>query len=160
MNETVQAATETSVDRVSGLVLTLSDRRLLVPITAVAEVVNSVAVIREEGVDGEPLYGWIDWREERIPLLSFEALAGAERPALDSGSRMVVLNAIHDVAELGFYALLLRALPHPLQVTPETRLRECGDALLTMETPDEDGVVSIPDFVGLEARVREASASR
>lgn len=160
MNETVQAATETSVDRVSGLVLTLSDRRVLVPITAVAEVVDSVAAIREGRADGGALYGWIDWREERIPLLSFEALAGAERPALDSGSRMVVLNAIHDAAETGFYALLLRALPHPLQVTPETRLRERDDDLVLMETPDDEGAIAIPDFAALESRVREATASR
>ncbi len=158
MNETVQAATETSVDRVSALVLTLSDRRLLAPITAVAEVVDSVAALQREG--GGPLYGWIDWREERIPLLSFEALAGAERPALDSGSRMVVLNAIHDAAESGFYALLLRALPHPLQVTPETRLRERGEDLVLMEIPDDEGAIAIPDFAALESRVREAAATR
>ncbi len=156
MNDTAQSSSETSVDRVSGLVLTLENRQLLVPITAVAEVVNTIETPQEDAAGGA-LYGWINWREERIPLLSFEALAGGQRPALDSGDRMVVLNAIEDVAEQGFYALLLQALPHPLQITPETRLeQDHSDALILMETAVEDGTAAVPDLAAVEARVREA----
>src|SRR5690554_4998041 len=103
MNQTA-VQTDSLPDRISCLVASLSERKLLMPITAVAEVINTIAM-PESGNDKTPLYGWLNWREQRIPLLSLEQAMGGERPALKLNNRMAVLNAIGPAQGLGFYAI-------------------------------------------------------
>ncbi len=143
-------------DRVSCLVATLSDRNLLLPITAVAEVINTVSM-PESGNDKTALYGWVNWRNQKIPLVSVENAMGGERPQLKLENRMAVLNAIGDAAGLGFYAILLQGLPTPVQINPDI-LRDggasTGKLALANAVVGEEAVI-ILDLLAVEKVVKE-----
>ena len=149
MNQTAQKE-DSLPDRVSCLMASLSDRKLLLPLTAVAEVINTISM-PESGNDKTDLYGWIRWRDQKIPLICLESAMGGERPQLKLENRMAVLNAIGDAAGLGFYAILLQALPNPVQVSAES-IRSEGEAgkLVLSEALVGDDRVSVPDLLKVE----------
>jgi chemosensory pili system protein ChpC len=141
-------------DRVACLMVSLSDRKLLLPITAVAEVINTASQ-PEAGDKTSALYGWINWRDQRIPMLSVEAAMGAPRPALHAENRIAVLNAIGQASDLGYYGVLLQGLPTPVQVNPES-LRETDGgkqplALCQVSVGGDE--VLLPDFAQIEVLV-------
>lgn len=144
-------------DRISCLLLGLESGKLLVPITAVAEVINTQAAVTRTEAEGF-LYGWIPWREQNIPLVSLEALAGGPRPSLAIENRMVILNAIGDGAERGFYAALLKNLPTPVQVDRDTLAGgEPGQGPLALAQCQIGGErVTIPDLLSVESRIAGA----
>ena len=153
MNEAAKATA--TPDRVSCLVATLADRKVLLPITAVAEVINTVSM-PSSGNDATPLYGWINWRDQKIPLLSAEQVMGGERPQLKLENRMAVLNAVGDAAGMGFYALLLQSLPTPIQVTAETLREETGGnkkSLSLAGVAIGEETMQLPDLLALETVV-------
>jgi len=152
MNQRAQAS-DILPDRVSCLLLNLEASTVLVPVTAVAEVINTEVAVENSQDDG-PLYGWIPWREQRIPLLSLEAMMDAPRPGLAFQNRLLILNAIADMAGQGFYAIPLHGLPAPLQVDGDT-LRSSGGAgelILAQCTVGGEETI-IPDFPALEAAI-------
>lgn len=140
--------------RVSCLILALTDQKLLVPLTAVAEVVNS-QVKPVDGTSDGFFYGWINWREQRIPLLSLEVLCGSSRPVLADINRIAVFNAVGDAAELGFYAVRLSAIPQPVQVTEQTVLAETDGTqeLRLMDAVVGDHQAWLPNLDIIETRV-------
>ncbi|MCK9505212.1 MAG: chemotaxis protein CheW [Porticoccaceae bacterium] len=153
MNQTA-LKTESLPDRIPCLLAPLSDRKLLLPITAVAEVINTITM-PEAGQDGTALYGWMTWRDQRIPLISFEAALGGAKPQLKLENRMAIINAIGDASGLGFYAILLQGLPTPIQVNGDS-LRESDEAkqklvLMTVQLGEEKATVA--DFSAVEAVV-------
>jgi chemosensory pili system protein ChpC len=158
MNQTAVQA-DIQVDRVGCLIVSTADRKLLLPITAVAEVINTG--MKPSGGDAKQSasYGWLDWRDQRIPLLSFEAATGGSRPDLDgSTNRIAILNAIGESAQLGYYGILLQGLPTPVQANQET-LRESGakaKMILGQMTIGEEQV-ALPDFESLEKLVAKLS---
>jgi len=152
MNQTAEV--EIGVDRVSCLVATLSDRKCLLPITAVAEVINTVT-LPQAGEDKTPLYGWLNWRDQKIPVISMENAMGGERPQLKMENRLAVLNAAGDASGLGFYAVVLQSLPKPVQVSAETILAQQGkaDKLSLGEVSVGEENVSLPDLLAVETLV-------
>lgn len=88
---------------------------LLLPNAAVAEV---VAYQKPDAVPGAPEYllGMLDWRNQRIPLLSFEAAAGQSSSAPGPQTHIAVLNAIGGRPELRFLALLMQGIPRLVRI--------------------------------------------
>lgn len=144
---------DTLPTRVSCLVLTLTDRKLLVPITAVAEVITTEQ--QPVGGDGGFCHGWIDWREQRIPLVSFEAACGQAPVSLGHLNRIAVFNAIDAAADLGFYAMPVAAIPQSLQVVSQTVLvpEASNDGLLAMEAVVGEHRAWVPRLDRIETRV-------
>jgi len=153
MNQTARK-TDSLPDRVACLLAPLSDRKLLLPITAVAEVINTVTM-PEAGRDGTAFYGWITWRDQRIPLVSFEAALGGDKPQLKLENRMAILNAIGEASGLGFYAILLQGLPTPVQVNSDS-LRSSDDTaqkLVLMNVLVGDEKATVADLLAVESVV-------
>lgn len=76
----------------TGLLLALADRCLVLPNVAVAELIGYQAgTPAPEQPDW--MLGWIDWRNQRLPLLSFEAACGGQL-RVGERARIVVLNAL------------------------------------------------------------------
>lgn len=151
MNQTAKQV-EPYADKVPALILTLTDRKLLVPITAVAEVVSSVVEVDNKN-SGSSFYGWIYWRDQKIPLLSYEVAAGASTvPPLGLVNRIAILNAIGDAAPLGFYAILLQDLPTPVQIGADTFVGKSGRTpkLVLVEAQVAGEEVTVPDLAALE----------
>ena len=95
-------------DSLTGLLLPLSDRTLLLPNVAVAEL---IAYRNPQVAAGVPQWylGQVAWRDLRLPLLSFEAASsGEQQPVLGSSARVVVINALGGRPHVKFLALLVQ----------------------------------------------------
>jgi chemotaxis signal transduction protein len=158
------ATAEHPAQEVDGLLLTLANDRLqlLLPLTAVAEILEE-APLPTPARTGRPwLRGWLDWRGCAIPLLAYEGVAGGAAPPLDS-HRVAVVNAIGPAAGQGFYGLAIRELPRPLRLSADSGLRTLEveaprGAVLVVEVRGEPAL--IPDFNLLEQLVIDAWQER
>jgi chemosensory pili system protein ChpC len=112
-------------DEVDSLLVSLSGHRLLVPMAAVAEIVQQVDCQRD---DQQPpwLQGWISWRTERIPLISFESLVGGERAMLGDRAMALVLYRILPDGLSQFYALQIQNFPHLIRLADDGLLQQAS----------------------------------
>lgn len=76
----------------TGLLLPLGDRTLVLPNVAVAELIGQRALSCQIGEPNWHL-GWLDWRQQRLPLIGFEAACGGQT-VCGERARIVVLNAL------------------------------------------------------------------
>ncbi len=97
---------------ISTLLLPMNGFFSILPQAAIVEVAQRPAVDEVKN-SADWLSGMFDWREERVPLLSFEKLCGRPAAAQESNSRVVVLYALEEFRGLVYYALDLYAIPHP-----------------------------------------------
>ncbi|PCH51460.1 MAG: hypothetical protein COC20_05655 [Cellvibrionales bacterium] len=139
-------------DAVSALLLVLANNSLLVPLSAVAEVANNDMAIAPLENPDDRFYGWIMWRDQQLPLLSFEGILGETPVPLTAQSRVVILNAVGAAAERGFYGLVVQGYPQRVNIVD-------NDEELTKKLEDIPGVLYqvvqeeaalIPDFEYLE----------
>ena len=146
---------QTNVEQhsLTGLLLTLTDRTLLVPNTAVAELIAWQEVDSiPGGVQRDGLIGRITWRGMQLPLLSFEVLAGGDAPDVTADTQIAIFNALDPSVGLSFFAVPLQGIPSSIQVDNELqsdsqaslRKGELQDVLLDGQQ------VYIPDLEGLE----------
>ncbi|MBK6962155.1 MAG: chemotaxis protein CheW [Gammaproteobacteria bacterium] len=63
---------------VDGLLLTLANDRLqlLLPLAAVAEILEDAPLPAQAPTSQPWLHGWLSWRGREIPLLAYEGIAG------------------------------------------------------------------------------------
>lgn len=96
------------------LLLNVAERKMLVPNTAVAELVPYRNV---ETIEHAPqwLIGQLEWRGLRLPVISYAVLS--EQPAqVDEQSRIVIVNAMGARPDFRFYALVIQGIPRTLRV--------------------------------------------
>jgi chemosensory pili system protein ChpC len=148
-------AAQSSAESLTGLLLPLADRTLLLPNVALAELVPYRA---PQTVEGMPawLLGQISWRELRLPLLSFEAASNGVAN-IGPGCRVAVLNALGGRPQVKFIALLLQSIPHSVKVDSHLAKADVELAPLELEAAMlDETVVKIPDLVGLEQLLADA----
>lgn len=140
----------------NSLLLPLSDRNLLLPSVALAELINQRPVEPRPGLPAWYL-GELEWRDLRLPLLSFEtASSGAPAPAAASGARFAVINAIGGRATLKFFALLVQGIPRPCKLDSSLAPAGAPLAALELDSAVVDGEVArIPDLIGLEQKLAD-----
>ncbi len=137
---------------VACLLLPLANQLLLLPNVTVAEI---VPVSHLTSVEGAPEWylGNLSWREQSLPLLSFEVLNGGSRPGVGGRSRVAVLNTTGLSDELPFLALLVQNIPRLARVNEEEIRQRDGVEklpydLMPVSVAGEDAV--IPDLARLE----------
>lgn len=143
---------EKKIEEVASLLIPLQGRMLLAPNVTVAEIVPVSQVIPVQDAPAWYL-GNCSWREQTIPLLSFEVMNGEEKPGVVSRSRFAVINTtgLHDA--LPFIAILTQGLPRLARVTEE-EITEREDAdkksfeLMHVSWAGEEAV--IPDVEAME----------
>lgn len=109
---------EKKIEEVASLLIPLQGRMLLIPNVTVAEIVPMSQVIPVQDAPAWYL-GNCSWREQTIPLLSFEVMNGEEKPGVASRSRFAVLNTTGQHDSLPFIAILTQGLPRLARVTEE-----------------------------------------
>ncbi|WP_062058162.1 chemotaxis protein CheW [Cellvibrio sp. OA-2007] len=109
---------EKKIQEVASLLIPLQGRLLLAPNVTVAEIVPVSQVIPV--ADAPAWYlGNCNWREQTIPLFSFEVMNGEDKPGVASRSRFAVLNTTGAHESLPFIAILTQGLPRLARVTEE-----------------------------------------
>ncbi|NWL76272.1 chemotaxis protein [Pseudomonas taiwanensis] len=147
--------TQNSSASLTGLLLPLSDRTLLVPNVALAELIPYRAPQATPGLPAW-LLGQVAWRDLRLPLLSFEAAAGGEAK-VGSGARVAVLNALGGRPHVKFIALLLQGIPRSLKLEADLRRANAPLAALELDSVQlGTDVAKIPDLVALEQMLADA----
>lgn len=126
---------------------------MLLPNAAVAEIITYQA---PDAVPGSPNWflGLLAWRNQVIPMISYEAMVGGESAEIGRTSRIVVLKAVGAGGELGFYAVVTSGFPRLMVLGSESldySKGEAPDNELIMARLDLAGtVVDIPDLDRLE----------
>ncbi|MFJ4143436.1 chemotaxis protein CheW [Pseudomonas sp. NPDC089734] len=139
----------------TGLILPLSDRFLLLPNVAVAELIDYQDCTADPDLP-EWYLGSIEWRELRLPLVSFEAACGG-RPRVGGRARIVVLNALGGRNDVRFIALLTQGIPRSFKVDSQLSYVDVPLAELELAAVQiGESVARIPDLVGLEQYVVDA----
>lgn len=145
---------------IASLLVPLSNRLLLLPNVSVAEIVPATPVFP---VDSAPEWylGSCIWREQKVPLVSFEALLGEEVVKIDKGTRFAVLNTTGLSEDLGFIALSTQGIPRLARVNEEEITTRDVDnkpfELMHVSWAGEDAV--IPDVRAIEQVLLDFYAS-
>ena len=135
--------------QVTGLLLPLADRHLILPNVAVAELIDYQPAAFD--LDTPPWYlGRVTWRERQIPLLSFESACG-QKTVIGDRARIVILNTLGGRPELKFIALLVQGIPRSYKL--DSQLSYVDVPLCRLETAAvqiQDYVAKVPDLLALE----------
>lgn len=106
-----------ALDRIHALEIPLRGSTLLVPSANIAEVI-SVGALTPVPLAPAWLLGAFTWRTLAVPVISFEALMGANATAPSQAAKVVVLYPLSGRRDWEFYAVLTHAEPHPQTVDP------------------------------------------
>ncbi|MCD5987608.1 MULTISPECIES: chemotaxis protein CheW [Pseudomonas] len=148
-----------SATQLTGLILPLSDRNLLLPNVAVAELIDYQDCSADSDAPAWYL-GPISWRQRTLPLLSFEAACGG-RTLVGGRARIVVLNALGGRDELKFIALLTQGIPRSCKVDNQLSYVDVPlDALELAAVQIGETIAKIPDLVGLEQWLVDAGLTQ
>ncbi|MES2818835.1 MAG: chemotaxis protein CheW [Pseudomonadota bacterium] len=157
MSQAVATPTSsTSPASLTGLLVPLADRTLLLPNVVVAEL---IPYRTPQVTAGMPVWflGQVAWRDLRLPLLSFEAASSGEPLAANAGARVAVINAAGGRPHVKFMALLVQGIPRSLKVGAELVRADAPLAPLELQAVNLDGeLLKIPDLVGLEQLLADA----
>ncbi|WP_054900315.1 chemotaxis protein CheW [Pseudomonas sp. NBRC 111131] len=138
----------------TGLLLPLGDRTLVLPNVAVAELIGQRNLLCQPGELPWHL-GWIDWRRQHLPLIGFEAACGGQTPCGER-ARIVVLNALGDTG-LRYLAVLLQDIPRSCKLDSQLNYVDVPLGSLELAAVQVgEQVARVPDLVGLERLVRDA----
>lgn len=146
---------EHRTSQLTGLLLPLADRTLILPNVAVAELIDYQSGTFD--LDSPPWYlGRVNWRNRQIPLLSFESACGG-KTMIGERARIVVLNALGGRLDLKFMALLVQGIPRSCKLDSQLSYVDvplCGLEQAAVQVAEQ--VVKIPDLLALEQRLVEA----
>ena len=92
------------------LTIPLHNDTAVLPNASIAEVVIFKA---PAPIDDAPdwFLGFLEWREKRVPLISFEAISGAEAQAPGKNSRIAVLNTLNGNSRIPYVGILSQGIP-------------------------------------------------
>ena len=92
------------------LTIPLHNETAILPNAAIAEVIGYK---EPTPLDDAPEWflGYIEWRDLRVPFISFEAISGKEVQPAKKNSRIAVLNTLNANAQLPYVAILAQGIP-------------------------------------------------
>ena len=146
---------------IRGVLINVSEGRLLLPNASVAEVIT---FSDPEPVENAPdwLLGRIRWRGWRLPLLSFSRLAGWSQEEGQLGAKVAVLKALGGNPKLPFFAVLSQGFPRLVTVS-QAALAESHDikelplGIHSRVVLNDDPAV-VPDLLSIELLIDKALA--
>lgn len=140
---------------VASLLVPIQNKSLLVPNVVVAEVVG---LQQMDAVEDAPpwLQGFIYWRGERVPVVSFEIANSQVHGRHSDNSRIAVFNAVSGQSSYRFFALVVQGIPRMIKLT-ETEIREDKQASMgqaeQMAVITQLGKAIIPNLNYLESLI-------
>ncbi len=98
-----------------SLLVPLTDDRLIVPRTCVAEVVRYSKPDLEEG-SHKWMLGTLNWSGRQLPVVSYEGVLGKDIPVATGRTRIVVFLAITGQLKAGYFGVLTQGFPQLVRV--------------------------------------------
>ena len=108
-------------NEIPGLLIPMHGRPWVVPNIVVAEIIPLRQPDRP-GHGPEWLLGWLSWRDEDIPLLSFEKLNESGQVTIGPEARIAVINTV--TGKLKFYAVIIQGIPRQSRIGKEDLVEE------------------------------------
>ncbi|MBF1803290.1 chemotaxis protein CheW [Alloalcanivorax profundimaris] len=139
-------------DDIPSLLIPMKGRPWLIPNIVVAEVIPLRQPDRP-GHGPEWLLGWLNWREQELPLVSFEKLNESGQVAIGAEARIAVINTVAGHAR--FYAVVVQGIPRLLRVDKGDPVEEPGDTgpAESMYVQVGGDLAVIPDLDAVERAV-------
>ena len=151
------------VEEVDCLYVPLQESILLVPMSAIAEVVQTVAVTEQQDA---PVWfdGWLEWRQKRVPLISFEALGediGSDtRQGISDNSSALVINTLSPEKGLSYYAIQAQGFSKLIRIAEDDPLKQANKQSnrphVLVQVELDDLLMQVPDLVGLESYLADS----
>lgn len=110
------------METVRSLFIPIENDNLLIPNAAIAEITSSIDPHPLKGRKKIPawLLGTIDWREQIVPIFSYEALAGGEIGPPTINTRVAILKAHNNIDKMPYMALVTQKIPRLVTVYDES----------------------------------------
>ncbi|MBL7251154.1 chemotaxis protein CheW [Alloalcanivorax sp. C16-2] len=139
-------------DDIPSLLIPMKGRPWLIPNIVVAEVIPLRQPDRP-GHGPEWLLGWLNWREQEVPLVSFEKLNESGQVTIGTEARIAVINTVAGQAR--FYAVVVQGIPRLLRVDKGDPVEEPGDTgpAESMYVQVGGDLAVIPDLDAVERAV-------
>ena len=137
---------------IPSLIIPMSEHAMLAPTVSIAEIVG---YSRPERVEDAPdwLLGIIEWRKQKLPLISLEALRGEAIGDVGQRTRIAVFNNTGVNDDLPFFAIQTQGIPRLSRVLASIIHEVEGVNVRPFERirVDLEGeICSIPDVGALE----------
>lgn len=112
---------------VPSLLVPMESKPLLVPNAAVAEVVNATKIdlLEQDGSMPNWYLGQVEWRGNKLPLISLEVLNGESQANVTENSQVAIINSV--CGKLSFYGLLVQGVPRIARVHNDEIRDEGGE---------------------------------
>ena len=104
-----------NIRQLAAMLVPVTGETLLVPGTVVAEMIPYRDPVPVEGKP-EWFLGEVTWRDETVPVVSFELVRNGERQPRTSETRIAVINGVSDDGKLPFYAMLVEGIPRSIKL--------------------------------------------
>lgn len=147
---------------VKSLLLPMKTSSVIVPNTAIAEIVSVEHVLP---VNDAPTWmlGYLSWRRRSVPLISFDAVQHGEPDFLTPRSKIAVLYSTSDDSTFPYMALLMQRAPKVISIS-EKDIKQAGadqnsgNIKLVMQNVviGGDVVADILDLKAVEATFKQA----
>lgn len=148
---------------IRGVLITVTNGRLLLPNANVAEVIT---FSDPEAVVDSPdwLLGRVRWRGWRLPLISFSRMAGWSQEDGHLGAKVAVLKALGGNPKLPFFAVLSQGFPRLVTVNATTLVESHDMKDLPLGVHSRvmlnDDPASVPDLMSLELLIQKAMGDK
>jgi chemosensory pili system protein ChpC len=154
MSEAAAAFTE-----LRGVLLPLKGAQLLLPSASISEIVGYYDPTPVAGAP-EWMLGLFDWHQQKVPLISFEALVNKGSTEISHGARVAVCKTLGGNPERPFLGIVLSSMPQLVRVTEEvigplSEPEDLGSAVMRQVVVN-NSAAWIPDLNALEWVVQEA----
>lgn len=159
MDNAATQHTTTPPSEVYGQLLPLDGKFLILPKAAVLEVLGMEAASVETGGPGW-LVGMAGWHGKRLPVISYEAMAGDSLPARSRRTRLVVINGFGGHLENDLFMILAQGYPHltalnaAAMVSQIRKPEDAGIALSRVRLASTQAI--IPDLENIALRIASA----
>lgn len=148
------------IEELNCLFVPLHDSALLVPMSAVAEVIQTVNV---DVANNAPAWfdGWLEWRQKRVPLISFEAFEPDSKPkGVSKNATALVMNTLSAEKGLSYYALQTQGFSHLIRLSEDDHLSlvESHSELphVLMDVDLDGRILQVPNLESLEVYLAES----
>jgi chemosensory pili system protein ChpC len=138
-------------ERLATFWVPMQQKSLLVPQVAIAEVIAS-ADLTPDSQAPDWLLGWLDWRAQSVPVLSYEIANGQMLAADASATRLAIFKVLSEGSNARFFGLRIQGIPRLLRLSDAEVRADSLAHLAPMERMaviTQLGKASIPDLDAL-----------